>query len=804
MDHAVILQAQERLQELFPHADPAYLTQSIEFHLALAPDANATALDARKGKGKGKAKAAELAPDSRTENLVQRIVAGVSHKMLDHNHGEYPTVEWRDVPVRKGVSSERSTVMGSVSANPLVHAVWTEARERGRSRARSEAVATRKEVDHTLGKNKALCRLHTLFPSTPIHELRDALHNLSHSYLFSATETLLAQSQSPPNPSRNFWFPQPRLLRAPSPTRHAAPVPRLAPTELFRSPEYIEALTNHLHALYPLVSRSTIRSLAVDGHPYGEVRDAVASWRAKQNRLKVWIADRFVPRAESSTTPIERQEGPGWDELVAEIWAHERPARLAQAAADEVVAREINQDNTPEEQLFSCGCCFADVPFEDIGSCASGEHVFCRTCIGRQVEEHVFGGAPLGLYQGAGRAVRALAGPGEGTGVRCLSTEGCASPFSHRELERVLSPRVFAALSKRLGEAAIERIASTSGSGTSMNTSSEVVVRCPLCQSYSELSDGAVLSRALPLFSQPTESLSLTSLPRVVFCTMIGLATLIALHLLVMVTISFAPNSFTALSSLSNLTPTSTSSTSKRTDDALPAPTLFPLLEPHRVALLAHEFLSSLARKVLLARTGGRPIFQCRNGPGGRPLAPFADAATEAKDHLDLVERVWGDEGGGEACGRKSCLTCQRVYVDGFHRCFEDDKEGLRLAVEKAMSDAVKRNCPACGVAFQKESGCNKIVCRCGFTQCFLCRKDIGTEGYAHYCGHFRTVVGMPCSTCTRCSLWHTGDDNEAIQKAANQARQAWLRDHPATNGSAVLQQTIGPATVAERGASSM
>ena len=50
---------------------------------------------------------------------------------------------------------------------------------------------------------------------------------------------------------------------------------------------------------------------------------------------------------------------------------------------------------------------------------------------------------------------------------------------------------------------------------------------------------------------------------------------------------------------------------------------------------------------------------------------------------------------------------CFKEWKKGVHRCFDD--EGLRLAMEKAMSEAVKRDCPNCGVGFVKSDGCNKV-----------------------------------------------------------------------------------------------
>jgi hypothetical protein len=46
-------------------------------------------------------------------------------------------------------------------------------------------------------------------------------------------------------------------------------------------------------------------------------------------------------------------------------------------------------------------------------------------------------------------------------------------------------------------------------------------------------------------------------------------------------------------------------------------------------------------------------------------------------------------------CGRESCLECGKEWAP-FHDCLKDEKDGLRLYVEKAMADAVKRTVMKC------------------------------------------------------------------------------------------------------------
>ncbi|KAJ9606902.1 hypothetical protein H2200_008912 [Cladophialophora chaetospira] len=79
-------------------------------------------------------------------------------------------------------------------------------------------------------------------------------------------------------------------------------------------------------------------------------------------------------------------------------------------------------------------------------------------------------------------------------------------------------------------------------------------------------------------------------------------------------------------------------------------------------------------------------------------------------------------------CSRKSCLKCQKAWHDP-HVCHEPLIISLRTTVEAARTAAIKRICPRCGTSFVKSSGCNKLTCVCGYSMCYLCRKNIGKAG---------------------------------------------------------------------------
>ncbi|CAG8522921.1 6090_t:CDS:2 [Funneliformis mosseae] len=144
-------------------------------------------------------------------------------------------------------------------------------------------------------------------------------------------------------------------------------------------------------------------------------------------------------------------------------------------------------------------------------------------------------------------------------------------------------------------------------------------------------------------------------------------------------------------------------------------------------------------------------------------------------------------------CGKVSCLLCNKECRP-FHKCYEQEQDSLRLFVEKAMAEAVKRTCPKCHVSFTKADGCNKMTCRCGYVMCYLCRKDLRQESYAHFCDHFRPIPGQKCKKCNKCDLYKTEDEEKVIREAATKARNEFLKSHPEARDVSLLENTsIGP-----------
>lgn len=137
-------------------------------------------------------------------------------------------------------------------------------------------------------------------------------------------------------------------------------------------------------------------------------------------------------------------------------------------------------------------------------------------------------------------------------------------------------------------------------------------------------------------------------------------------------------------------------------------------------------------------------------------------------------------------CERNSCLKCHKPWHD-IHSCDEPLLLSLRQSVEAARTNAVKRVCPRCGTAFVKSSGCNKLTCVCGYSMCYLCRKNIGktgenegAEGYRHFCEHFRPVPGTKCTQCDKCDLYKNEEEDVLVRQAGEEAEREWRQKQKA------------------------
>jgi hypothetical protein len=133
-------QALSHLAVLFSEADPAYLEAAVEHHLNLSSDCRPSSPSSHKGKRR------EVTHDA------AYLVARVSEKMLELNHGEYPRV----AKVKRGAFEKREKE-GKLAGMKEIRASWTAATKREEPVAgSSKGVPGGMEVDSYLTKNQAL------------------------------------------------------------------------------------------------------------------------------------------------------------------------------------------------------------------------------------------------------------------------------------------------------------------------------------------------------------------------------------------------------------------------------------------------------------------------------------------------------------------------------------------------------------------------------------------------------------------------------------------------------------------------
>lgn len=149
------------------------------------------------------------------------------------------------------------------------------------------------------------------------------------------------------------------------------------------------------------------------------------------------------------------------------------------------------------------------------------------------------------------------------------------------------------------------------------------------------------------------------------------------------------------------------------------------------------------------------------------------------------------------SCKRSSCTKCHKPHHDP-HTCHEPLLMSLRQSVEAARTNAVKRVCPRCGTAFVKSSGCNKLTCVCGYSMCYLCRRNIGktgnndgAEGYRHFCEHFRPAGGR-CTQCEKCDLYKSEEEDVLVRRAGEEAEREWRAKEAQKDGGRGMREVEG------------
>jgi hypothetical protein len=509
------------------------------------------------------------------------------------------------------------------------------------------------------------------------------------------------------------------------------------PEERFRSDEYKAAVRMQMTNEFNGLNRSTIEAvLAEVNFSYARARPTLRdlsrrTWRAtfnsilpsfrrkkdrEEHSLLVWHHS-----ADGELTPGLKETG--CSELDAEL--HEmllapllHQKREEQQNKDFQFASELNEKEAQAvDALYECECCFADVTFEQIATCSANAHIICYHCIQRTVSEALFG-------QGWGKSVDLE-----------RSTLKCLAPLSVGSCEGCLHSQIVkqAILLDTAGSETYRKFEDRLSSEALMKSQLKLV-RCPFC-SYAEIDPVYHPSRGGVRWRLRRDGGIIPTI----------LMTLLLLDLVPLLVI--------------------------------PVIILF-LFDPATVTAVLRNAIRNLCLKIRSKR------FSCAN----------------------------------PSCLRASCITCQKSWRDP-HVCHEPLLLDLRATVEAARTAAVKRTCPRCSLSFVKSSGCNKLTCVCGYSMCYLCRKALGppirttaparvrrgmgafdgaddmhenlfhdegadnisdddefdeSEGYKHFCEHFRINPGSRCTECTKCNLYQAEDEEVVARRAGEKAEREW------------------------------
>lgn len=116
----------------------------------------------------------------------------------------------------------------------------------------------------------------------------------------------------------------------------------------------------------------------------------------------------------------------------------------------------------PPPQIIDCGCCCMEFHFEDMVQCAEG-HLFCGSCLRRQVEELTFGG-----LQSCGR-------------LPCMDTDGCNDFFPWSEIRRTIPKDLLIRFEQRQAADSVARARISR------------LEHCPFCDFVCEVDEGRIV-----------------------------------------------------------------------------------------------------------------------------------------------------------------------------------------------------------------------------------------------------------------------------------------------------------------------
>ncbi|KAJ3372857.1 hypothetical protein GGF31_001394 [Allomyces arbusculus] len=774
-------EAVAQLLNLFPDADPMYLAKCVGHY------------------------------EDHPANVVERI----AHKIVDLNHGYYPSV------VPPTAAFVPPTVATTPTPSPPASSSSSPSTSRGSGRARTDSLNPLDTEDQTATRNLHLQLLAELFPDADLAHLRSLIVEYPSNTVLRVTKRLLSENGR--YPRRKRWG-------------------QVLASDLFRGPRYIRGATDRLLNAFPKHWKSSIRAYLAE-HNFDYV-SAYTFLRDQPAPSTFFLFNLFARR------PIDSQEMYDPDLLRdvdrLQLSAATTTTPLDPTADDEHVARQLNLDEYMQVgDLLTCACCWNDLAWEDMVACCAG-HLFCTACLARVVQEAVFGQQAAALVTDGPAA----------DGVACFHSDGCTATFDDASVARAVAAyerdqrreRAATSAAEAQQPAAVEPVVLVTGGSmlaANVHDPDPAVNDTFLRFTYLRAKRHAIAAGFVVDTCQFCPYFEVRDAPRphrALWCLLLGghndtsapaaLARRFVAHWLnpaLVFTISpTAARDAVPACCFGGGDADDVDDNGRFDPVAARLHAWFPTASQRRAlgqtvalmqvlwsALLVRILLmpvvawwpahmiaagAELAAYVHLARWSMAVVDEYVRGPVVGPAAAAADARNDdeqvpALDDEDVVGMVeTNDTKAGLAmvqlpsrvrvlrcrnvrCLRATCLQCRSEYLP-HHRCGETSEDSVVHAVEQAMSNAIKRVCPKCALPFTKSDGCNLMKCSCGYVMCYVCRKGIRDEKYQHFCQHFRLVAGK-CQECDRCELYATEDEAKVRRAAGRRALDEWRVMHP-------------------------
>ncbi|KAI1377690.1 hypothetical protein F4677DRAFT_415258 [Hypoxylon crocopeplum] len=333
-----------------------------------------------------------------------------------------------------------------------------------------------------LDLNKNLEMLAALFPDVQVEVFREMLASFSEeSRLFIITDKLLK------NPG-DFV----KGRRRASNHSGSDSDTLVSRSEAFRTAEYKEAVRALAMQEFKGLSRSSVDAVLsesnysyLDARPtlvdlssrswkftissFFSFRKPVTSTEAETHPLIIW-----KPSDDGATIPTLKATGSAeldrelFEDLIMPLKQREQLLREENDRALAIAL--LTEEAEANEATYECSCCYLDVIFEEVTTCAAEGHIVCFNCVRHSITEAVFG-------QGWQRNIDKETGA-----LRCpaVASIECDSCVSSEHIRRAMhaeknGDEILRKLDQRLAE-------------HGLLSSGLPLIRCPFC-SYAEVDD---------------------------------------------------------------------------------------------------------------------------------------------------------------------------------------------------------------------------------------------------------------------------------------------------------------------------